>query len=414
MSPPDRRPPAVNFIFVTLVLAVMGAGLVIPVLPSLVRSFAGGDFAAASHTYGWIILVFAIMQFIGSPILGALSDRFGRRRVILIATAGAVADYVVMANAPTLGWLFFARGIAGFTAGIIATANAYLIDVTPPEKRAQNFGLLGAAFGLGFVLGPLIGGTLGSINLRLPFWAAAGLALVNFTYGLFVLPESLPADRRRAFSWVRANPAGAMLRLREHPVVLGLALTSLAFWIAQTMLHSVWVLYTDYRFHWGPRDVGLSLGLTGICSALVQALLTKRLVPLLGEERSVLAGFAVGIATFTAYGLCSAGWLIYVFIVCGSFAGISGPAMQAYLSRHVDPAEQGAIQGAFVGITSMAAIMGQPVAAWSFGWAVAPGNPWSLPGLAFFEAAVLMAVAMYLAARTFRRAAAAKATPAQI
>lgn len=411
MTPSAGRPPAVGFIIITIVLAVMGGGLVIPVLPGLVRQFEGGDFARASHAYGWIILIFAATQFIGSPILGALSDRFGRRRVILIATAGAAVDYVIMANAPNLTWIFGARMIAGFTAGIVATSNAYLVDLTPPEKRAQSFGLLGAAFGIGFVIGPLLGGLLGGINLRLPFWAAAFMATANFIYGWFFLPESLAAERRRVFSWRRANPVGALLALRQHPVVLGLAATHLCFWIAQTMLHSNWVLYTEYRYHWGPLQVGLSLCLVGVCAAVVQAGLVKKILARVGEERGVLGGFAVTLTAFAAYGLAPQSWMIYATIVFASLGAVSGPALQSYLSRQVAANEQGAVQGAFVSLTSVGAIIGQPVAAWSFGWAVNPGNPIHLPGIAFFEAMLLLAAAMAFARHTFRRNPAAASAP---
>lgn len=403
MSSSAPRAPAVGFIVVTVVLSVMGGGLVVPVLPGLVKQFSRGDFAEAAHAYGWIILIFAITQFTASPILGALADRFGRRRVILIATAGSAIDYVLMALAPSLAWIFIARMVAGATAGIIATANAYIVDVTPPEERAQRFGVLGAAFGIGFVIGPLLGGLLGGIDLRFPFWVAAVLASANFTYGWLVLPESLAPAHRRSFSWQRANPIGSLLALRHRPVVRGLAATHLIFWIAQTMLHSTWVLYTDYRYGWGPLQVGLSLCLVGLCSAFVQVALVKRILARLGEERGLLTGFAITAVAFAAYGLAPRGWMIYAIVVFSSLAAIAGPALQSCLSRQVAANEQGSTQGAFMSLTSVAAVIGQPLAAWSFGWAVAPGNPVHLPGLAFFEAAALVLVAVALAHRTFRR-----------
>jgi DHA1 family tetracycline resistance protein-like MFS transporter len=406
MPSPADRAPAIGFIIVTVVLAVMGGGLVIPVLPGLVKQFAGGDIAEASHSYGWIILIFAVTQFLGAPVLGALSDRFGRRRIILIATAGSALDYVLMANAPNLAWIFVARMIAGFTAGVIAAANAYLVDITPPERRAQRFGLLGAAFGLGFVVGPLLGGVLGGLDLRLPFWAAAALSALNFAYGWLVLPESLGPTLRRTFGWRRANPIAALLALRHHPVVLGLATTHLILWIAQSMLHSTWVLYTDYRYGWGPLQVGLSLCLVGACSAFVQASLVKRLLDWLGEERGALAGFTVTMSAFVGYGLASQPGLIYGLIVFASLGAVAGPALQSYLTRHVAAGEQGAIQGAFMALTSVGAIIGQPVAAWSFAWAVNPENPLHLPGIACFEAAALLVAALLVLARTFRRNAA--------
>lgn len=409
MTTPTGRTPAVGFVFVNMLLAVLGFGLVYPVLPGLITEFRGGDIAASSHTYGWIVAIFAVMQFLGAPVLGALSDRFGRRRVILIATAGAALDYTLMALSPSLGWLFVARMVAGLTAGVVGAANAYLVDVTPPARRAQAFGFLGAAFGLGFVLGPAVGGILGGIDLRLPFWAAAGIATLNCLWGFFVLPESLPPERRRPFSWARANPAGALLGLRTHAVAFGLAGVHLVFWIAQTMLHATWVLYTGHRYSWGPVQVGASLALAGLCSSAVQAGLVRPILARTGETRGVLLGFMLTFAAYLAYGLAPSGWMIFVIIVPAGFAAIAGPALQSYLSRHVPADEQGAVQGAFTSLTSVAAIVGQPIAAWSFGWAVAPGQPHWLQGIAFFEGAALMVLALGLAWRTFRRDAAREA-----
>jgi len=403
MTPTSGRTPAVGFVFVNMLLAVLGFGLVYPVLPGLVTEFQGGDVAAGSITYGWIVAVFAVMQFLGAPILGALSDRFGRRRVILIATAGAAIDYVIMALAPSLGWLFLARMLAGLTAGVVGAANAYLVDVTPPERRAQSFGILGAAFGLGFVLGPAVGGLLGGIDLRLPFWAAAVIAALNWAWGCFVLPESLAPAHRRDFSWRRANPVGALLALREHPVAVGLASVHFVFWVAQTMLHSTWVLYTAHRYGWAPGQVGLSLALVGLCSALVQVGLVRPILARTGEARGVLLGLGVTFAAYLAYGFAPSGWMVFVIIVPAGLAGIAGPALQSYLTRHIPPNQQGGVQGAFSSLTSVAAIVGQPIAAWSFGWAAAPGQPAWLQGIAFFEGAALVVVAAILARRAFRR-----------
>jgi DHA1 family tetracycline resistance protein-like MFS transporter len=402
MSASTARQPALGFIFVTLVLAMLGGGLVIPVLPGLVTQFEGGDIAEGSHWYAWIIGAFALMQFIGSPIIGALSDRYGRRRVLLIALAGSSIDYVIMALAPNVGWLLVARMISGLTAAVLPTANAYVADVTPPEKRAHAFGLLGAAFGLGFVLGPVIGGLLGQFSLRLPFWAAAGFAMLNFCYGAFVLPESLKPENRRAFDWRRANPFSALLALRRFPAVLGLAGTHLIFWLAQTLLHATWVLYMGYRFHWSTGQIGGSFALVGVCSALVQAVLVKRLLPSLGERRAVAIGFTLAIVAYLAYGLSTQGWMIYATIVFASLSGIAGPALQSYISRHVPANEQGSVQGAFASLTSVAYVIGLPAGAWSFAAAVAPGSVWPV-GIAFFESTVLMVLALALAMRSFRR-----------
>ncbi len=409
MSPAPPRQPAVGFIFVTLTLAIMGFGLLIPVLPKLIVQFRGGDMTSGTHTYGVVFGIYALMQFIGSPILGALSDRFGRRRIILIATAGSAIDYVIMACAPSLAWLFVARTIAGFTAGVYATANAYIVDVTPPEKRAGAFGMLGGAFGIGFVLGPLLGGFLGEIDLRLPFWAAAGCSAVNWFWGLLVLPESLKPENRRAFEWKRANPIGALLAVRRFPAVLGLVESYFILMMAQAMMFSMWALYTDYRYHWTPRTVGFSLMLAGILSGLFQGLLVKRIVPRIGEPRAVLIGLTVSVLTYTGYALAPHGWMIFALIVFGCVAGLSGPALQSYISKHVPPDEQGAVQGVLGGLQSLAAIPGALIATWSFGWAIAPASPVYVPGISFFEAAAFIALALWLAARSFRKDAAAAA-----
>ena len=409
MSSASPRQPAVGFIFVTLTLAIMGFGLLIPVLPRLIVQFRGGDMTSGTHTYGVVFGIYALMQFIGSPILGALSDRFGRRRIILIATAGSAIDYVIMACAPSLGWLFLARTIAGFTAGVYATANAYIVDVTPPEKRAGAFGLLGAAFGIGFVLGPLLGGFLGGIDLRLPFWVAAGCSAVNWFWGLFVLPESLKPENRRAFSWQRANPVGALLAVRRFPAVLGLVETYFIFMMAQAMMFSMWALYTEYRYHWSTFMVGASLTYAGTLSGLFQGLFVKRFVPRLGEPRAVLVGMTVAALAYTGYGLAPEGWMIFAIITVACFAGLAGPAIQSYISKHVPPDEQGAVQGVLGGLQSLAAIPGALLATWTFGWAISPTSPIHLPGLPLFEAAALFALAAFLAWRSFRTDAAAAA-----
>ena len=396
------RQPALRFIFITLVLAIVGFGLLIPVLPKLVVQFRGGDVASGSYTFGWLISSYALMQFVGSPILGALSDQLGRRRVILIATAGSAIDYFIMANAPTLTWLFVARIIAGFTAGVLATANAYIADVTPPEKRAQAFGLLGAAFGIGFIIGPVLGGFLGNISLRLPFWFAAGCSTLNWIYGFIVLPESLKPENRRVFSWRRANPVSALIALRRFPAVLGLVESFFILTLAQILLQSTWALYTDYRYGWNPLQVGLSLMFVGVTTALVQATVVKRLVPALGDTRAVVLGLCISMAAQVGYGLATHGWMIYAIICAGALAGIAGPALQSYVTRHVPANEQGVVQGVFAGLQSLAAIPGPFIASHSFGWAIAQTGRWHQPGIAFFEGALLTLVGLGLAVRSFQ------------
>lgn len=392
-----------GFIFVTMVLAIMGMGLLIPVLPKLVVEMRGGDETSGAHAYGLIVMVYAFMQFVGSPILGALSDRFGRRRIILIATAGSAIDYVIMANAPTLTWLVVARVIAGLTAGIMATANAYIADVTPPEKRAGAFGLLGAAFGLGFIIGPALGGVLGGIDLRLPFWVAAACSAANWLFGFFVLPESLKPEHRRDFSWARANPISALIALRRFPAVLGVAESYFILMVAQMMLFSTWALYTAHRYEWSTTAVGISLMFSGLVSGVVQAVLVRKIVPKLGETRAVVVGMTISCGAQLCYGLATQGWMIYAVMLVGAFAGIAGPALQSYITKHVPANEQGAVQGVFGGLQSLAGIPAPFIATWSFGWAIAPERRWHVPGIAFFEAAALIVVALVLAVRTFRQ-----------
>lgn len=416
MTATASREPALKFIFVTMVLSVLGFGLFIPVLPGVVKGFQHGDEAAGSHMYGVLVGVYAALQFVGSPILGALSDRFGRRRVILIALAGSSIDYVIMAlatsvlvsgtaNAASLAlgmtWLFIARVISGFTAGVMATANAYVADVMPPEKRAHGFGILGAAFGIGFIIGPLLGGFLGGISLQLPFWFAAGCSMLNWIYGYFVLPESLKPENRRAFEWKRANPIGALKVLGRFPAVRGVADAYFMLMLSQTVLYSTWVLCMQYRYHWTTGQVGTSLGIAGVMSAIVQATLVKKIVPKLGDSRAVITGLSITIFALICYGLAPVGWMIYLIIPIGAFGGMAGPAVQSYITKHVPANEQGAVQGIFGGLASLAGIPGPLIGTWSFGWAVGHGMPAWLAGIAFFEGALIVTLALMLVIRTF-------------
>ena len=293
MDAPAPRKPALGFIFVTLVLLVLGFGIIIPVLPMLIVKFQGGSISEGSSSFGWLVSVYALMQFTAAPILGSLSDRFGRRKIILTALAGSAIDYVIMGLAPSLAWMFIARIISGMTAGALATCNAYIADVTPPEKRAQGFGIVGAAFGFGFAIGPAIGGYLGGISLRLPFFAAAGCVGLNALYGAFVLPESLPPELRRPFSWKRANPVGSLLALRRHRGVFDLALMYFIFMFGQTIIQSIWVLYTDYRFSWGPSQIGYSLTVIGVMAIIVQGGFVRRIIAWTGERKGLVIGLLI-------------------------------------------------------------------------------------------------------------------------
>ncbi|MBE7502608.1 MAG: TCR/Tet family MFS transporter [Verrucomicrobiales bacterium] len=397
------RVPALGFIFVTLFLDVLGIGLVIPVLPKLVAEFRGGDVSAASHTVGVLVALYSLLQFLCAPVLGNLSDRYGRRPVILGSLFGSGVDYLLLAWAPNLGWFFLGRMVAGITGANFTAASAYIADISPPEKRAGNFGLIGAAFGLGFIAGPAVGGLLGNASLRLPFLVAAGVTLLNWLYGLWILPESLPVRHRRSFDWRRANPLGSLLALRTYPLVLALSGTFFLIHTAQNMLHATWVLYTGYRYGWTAGQVGVSLAIVGLMAALVQGVLARRLIPALGEPRAMLMGLAISATAMVGYGWAPRGWMIYVILVFGSLGGIAGPAAQGLISRTVAMNEQGAVQGALSSLASVSGIVGPPLGAGVFGWFIGGRAPVALPGAAFFFASALMLTALTLGWRALRR-----------
>jgi DHA1 family tetracycline resistance protein-like MFS transporter len=400
--PAEPRKAAIAFIFVTVVVDVLAMGVVIPVLPKLVEDFMAGDTARAAAIYGVFGTVWALMQFICSPILGSLSDHVGRRPVILISCLGLGLDYVFMALAPTLGWLFVGRVISGITSASMATAFAYIADVTPMEKRAASFGIMGAAFGLGFVLGPALGGLLGSVDPRLPFWASAGLALANTLYGFFVLPESLPPNRRSAFSWRKANPLGSFELLRSHHELFGLAGVATLYYLAHTVLPSMFVLYAGYRYAWGPRTVGITLAIVGVCSMIVQGGLVKPLVARFGERTTLLAGLTAGTVGFTAYALATSGHMIWAFTPVLACMGIFGPSLQALMSKRVQPHEQGKLQGANASIMGITGMVGPAIFTQSFSRAITPGSGMHVPGAPFFLAGALVFMALILALRVTR------------
>jgi MFS transporter, DHA1 family, tetracycline resistance protein len=342
------------------------------------------------------------MQFVFSPVLGALSDRFGRRPVILMSNFGLGLDYIVMALAPTLGWLFVGRVISGITGASFTTAGAYIADVTPPEKRAGGYGLIGAAWGLGFVLGPALGGVLGGVDPRLPFWAAAVLTLVNASYGLFVLPESLPRERRHRFEWSRANPVGSLRLLRSHHELLGLAGVNLLYFVAHQVLPSVFVLYAGYRYGWSTTTVGLTLAGVGICNIIVQAGLVKRFVARFGERRAVLLGLVAGAAGFVVYGVAPTGLAFFLGVPVFALIGLYSPAAQGIMTRRVSPGEQGQLQGANSSIMGITGMIGPGLFTLTFAHFIDPSSRVRMPGAPFLLAALLMVAALFLAWRVTR------------
>jgi DHA1 family tetracycline resistance protein-like MFS transporter len=402
----SRKPPrkaALAFIFVTVLIDMLAFGMIIPVLPILVQNFAGGSAARGAEIYGLFGTAWALMQFIFSPVQGSLSDHFGRRVVILISCTGLGLDFILMALAPNLWWLFVGRVISGIAAASFSTAGAYISDVTPPEKRAASFGIIGAAFGVGFVLGPALGGVLGAISPRLPFWASAFMALANVCWGLFVLPESLPKEKRVPFSWKSANPLGALKLLRSSPMLAGLARSYFLINLAHVVLPSVTVLYMHYRYGWNARAVGLVLAGVGISSLIVQAFLVKPAIRILNERRSIAIGLAFGAAGFAIYGLAPTGPLFWIGVPVMALWGIATPSLQGMMTRLVQPTEQGRLQGALASLTGMASLIGPSLFTQVFAVFIsAPMDAKSLPGAPFLVSALLVLIAASLAWRTTR------------
>lgn len=392
-----RREAAFVFIFATVLLDMLAIGIVIPVLPKLVVDFVGGDTQQAAKIFGVFGTAWALMQFLFSPFQGSLSDRFGRRPVILISNFGVGLDYVLMALAPTLGWLLVGRVISGITAASISTAYAYVADVTPQDKRAARFGLLGAAFGAGFVLGPALGGFAGSISPRLPFWIAAGLSLANACYGLLVLPESLPRSRRAGFRWRRANPFGALALLRSHAELFGLAFVNFLGNLAHAVLPSISVLYMLYRYGSNERIVGLTLAGVGFASIIVQGAVVGPVTKRIGERAALMLGLAFGVAGFLVFALAKTDAEFWIGIPLLALWGLESPACMALMSRLVGGSEQGRLQGANSSVTGIANLFGPALFTQTFAFAIGAGRDWQLPGAPFLIATLLLALAGILA-----------------
>ncbi|MDF1823790.1 MAG: TCR/Tet family MFS transporter [Verrucomicrobiales bacterium] len=397
-----QRKPALVFIFITLFLDILGIGLIVPILPKLIEQLGDGRVDSASFIYGWLVGLYSLMQFIFAPVIGSLSDRFGRRPVILLSLFGTGLDYFLLAWAPTLSWFFAGRLISGISGANYSAAAAYVADVSPPEKRSANFGIIGAAFGLGFIFGPALGGWLGEYGLRVPFLAAGLLTLVNWLYGFLVLPESLKKENIRKFKLERANPIGALMELKRQPLILGLSGSYFISSIAHQVYPSIWVLYTGFRYQWDTKQTGLSLALVGLMAAIVQGGLARKIIPRIGERNSAVGGLIIMAIALTGYGLASEGWIVYFIIVFGSLSGIAVPAIQGMVSKSVGDNEQGAIQGSLTSLQSIAGFIGPLLATSIFGFFISGKAPFILPGASFFFSAILSIVAAILAALSFR------------
>jgi MFS transporter, DHA1 family, tetracycline resistance protein len=398
-----KKQAALGFIFVTMLIDIMGLGIIIPVFPKLIAHLIHGSLSDASQYAGWLTVAYAGMQFLFSPLIGNLSDRFGRRPVLLSSLLGFGIDYLFLAFAPTIWWLFIGRIIAGITGASFTTANAYIADISTPEKRAANFGLVGVAFGLGFIIGPAIGGLLGKYNVQYPFLAAAGLALLNAIYGFFILPESLPVENRRPLDIKRCNPVASLVQLSKYKAVIGLAMSLFLIYFAAQAVQSVWTFYTMYKFQWNEAQVGGSLAVVGIMIALVQGLLIRVINPKLGHERSIWIGLVLYSIGLSLFACASAGWMMLAFLVPYCLGGIAGPALQGYMSNSVPANEQGELQGGLTSLMSVSAIFGPWLMTWVFHYFTKPGAPFIFPGAPYAIGAVLMLLSAILAVLSFKK-----------
>jgi len=412
-SRPSTR-AAFIFIFITVLLDFLAFGIIAPVLPNLIIQFEGGNIAHAANITGYFAFAWATMQFVFSPILGAWSDRFGRRPIILLSCAGLGFDYILMAVAPSVRWLFIGRILSGITTANVSTAFAYATDVSAPEHRAKRFGLLSAAFGLGFIIGPAVGGLLGNFSLRMPFWIAAGLSLANALYGYFILPESLPAEKRAKSAWTMANPVGSLTLLRSHPELAGLAVVLSLYYFAQQALPSVFVLHADYRYSWSARTVGLSLAAVGLGIVIVSGVLVGPIVKRFGERRSILWGLTFGMIAFIGFGAAWRGWMVFAVIPLIAIWGIAAPAMQSLMSQTVDSSSQGKLQGAINGLRAITGMIGPLVFTQVLALAISPVRHVRLPGAPFYLAALLMLASLLVAFAVARPRVAARRTPPEV
>ena len=398
----SNKTAAISFIFITLLIDVTGIGLIIPVVPGLIKELIQGSVSDSSIYSGWLAFSYAVMQFIFAPLLGNLSDRYGRRPILLISLFGLGIDYIFLAIAPSIGWLFLGRIIAGLGGASFTTATAYIADISTTQNRAQNFGMVGAAFGVGFILGPVIGGLLGQFGLRVPFMVAALLSFLNFIYGYFVLPESLSLENRRKFDWKRSNPLSSIKQLKKYPAVSGLVISYFLIYLATNSVQSTWSFFTIQQFNWNPKMIGISLGLVGLLVGIVQGGLIRIINPLLGSKRSVYVGMALYTIGLILFSFASQSWMMFVFLVPYCLGGICGPALQSIISGQVPSNQQGELQGGLTSVMSLTSIIGPVVMTSLFSYFTSPTAPFHFAGASFFLGSILMALGLYFAYKTLR------------
>jgi DHA1 family tetracycline resistance protein-like MFS transporter len=396
----NNSAPALGFIFVTILIDVIGLGIIIPVFPSLISDLTGQGLSGASRYGGWLIFAYAFMQFIFAPILGSFSDKYGRRPVLLLSLLGLGLDYIFHALAPTIAWLFVGRIIAGMSGASFTTATAYIADISSPEKKSQNFGLVGAAFGLGFIIGPVIGGLASQWGIRAPFLVAAGLSLINAAFGLFVLPESLTKTNRRQFQWQRANPVGSLMHLKRYPIISGLIVSIFLAHLASHAVHSTWTFYTMFKFEWNETIVGYSLGAVGLLVAIVQGGLIRIVIPKLGHKNAVYAGFTLWILGLSFFAFASEGWMMFAFLVPYCLGGIAGPAVQGIISNQVPASEQGELQGALTSLISITSIIGPLLMTNLFAHFSQTTTTMYFPGAPFLVGSMLLLVSLVFSTRS--------------
>jgi len=399
----EKRPAGLSFIFITLLIDVIGLAIIIPVFPKLIEGLIHGNVSDASRISGLLLVAYAVMQFLCAPLVGNLSDKYGRRPVLLFSLLGFGIDYLFLAFAPTIGWLFAGRIIAGITGASFTTASAYIADVSTPEKRAQNFGMIGVAFGLGFILGPVIGGILGKIDTHYPFYAAAALAFINALYGFFILPESLSKEHRRPLDWKRCNPLGTLIQLRKYPSVINLSVCLFVVYFAGHAVQSVWTFYTMQKFKWSEDLVGYSLGFIGLMIAVVQGGLIRIAIPKLGQERSIWIGLTLYAIGMVLFGLANKSWMMFAYMVPYALGGIAGPALQGIMTNQVPANEQGELQGGLTSLMSLSSIFGPWFMTYIFYYFTNAKAPVYLPGAPYFVGAALMLLSAFLAIRSFKK-----------